>query len=94
MSKVKFIATKVTRRGRRPSVFKAHVPKRPRKYKVIQKIAEKSGVSYEKALSIANALERVVIENGLEYLRTTIEGLKRWELFSEDRLKELEKMGF
>ena len=94
MSKVKYIATKVTRRGRPPSVFKAHVPKKPRKNKVIQKIAEKSGVSYEYALSISNALKRVMIENGLEYLRTTIEGLKRWEMFDEDTLKELEKMGF
>ena len=80
MRKVRYIATRVKRRGR------------PRKNKDIKKVAEKLGVSYEEALSIANALERVLIENGLEYLRTTIEGLKRWELFSEDRLKELEKI--
>lgn len=63
MSKVKYTLAKVTRRGRRPSVFKTHVPKKPRKNKVIKEVAEKSGLSYEETLSIAHALACAIIDN-------------------------------
>lgn len=91
---IKFTLVKVKRRGRRPSVFKPYVLKKTRKDKVIQKLAKKSGVSYEYALLISNALKRMMIENGFEYVRTTIEGLKRWEIFDKKTLKKLKKMGF
>ena len=82
MSKVKFTLVKVKKRGRRPSVFKPHVLKKPRKDNFIKKLAKEASLSYEKALSIANAVGRVVIGNGSEGVRTTIEGLKRFEIMA------------
>ena len=77
---IKFTLAKVTRRGRLPSVFKAHVPKKTRKDNFIEKLEKEASLSYEEALSIANAVGRVVIGNGSEGVRTTIEGLKRFEI--------------